>query len=137
MRVLEIGAGSGYQTAILARLAEHVYAVEAHEELARQAKSRLLKLGLENVTLRVGDGAAGWPEAAPFDRILAAAAAPAPPDAWWDQLAEGGRIVAPLGAAPSRQKLVLIEKAGGCELRRELMPVRFVPLLSPKIAGSH
>jgi protein-L-isoaspartate(D-aspartate) O-methyltransferase len=87
MRVLEIGAGSGYQTAILARLAAHVYAVEAHEELARQARARLSRLGLENVTLRVGDGALGWPEAAPFDRLLAAAAAPELPQAWWEQIA--------------------------------------------------
>src|SRR5687767_7626625 len=94
-RVLEIGTGSGYQTAILAELAGAVFSVERHAELSRQAGARLQRLGYQNVFLRVGDGSQGWPEEAPFDRIMVTAAAEECPPALWEQLVEGGVLVGP------------------------------------------
>ncbi len=129
-RVLEVGAGCGYQTAILAELCEHVYAIEYFPTLAERAKRTLARLGIGNVSLRVGDGRRGWPEAAPFDAILAAAAAASLPDALVEQLAPGGRMVLPLGKW--RQVLKRIEKTDS-EIRiKKLLDVRFVPLLESR-----
>lgn len=125
-RVLEIGAGCGYQTAVLARLAREVYSVEIVESLARAAAARLKALGCNNVHLVCGDGAAGWPTAAPFDAILVAAAPTRVPPALLAQLKDGGRLVLPLGAR--NQVLALITRRGQEYLRREVLPVRFVPM---------
>jgi len=127
-RVLEIGAGSGYQTAILAKLAKEVFAIERIAELAERASKVLQKLGIDNVHLRVGDGTLGWPEQAPFDRILCAAAGPDVPEAWIEQLADNGRIVMPIGG-PEMQNLFLIIKQGGKITHENLGGVRFVKLI--------
>ena len=127
-RVLEIGTGSGYQTAVLSKLAEEVYSIERLPELAEQAARRLESLSISNVRLRVGDGAQGWAEAAPFDGIIVTAFAEKPPDRLLSQLAVGGRMVIPLGAA-LQQTLTRIERRGG---RLESQPIcgcLFVPLL--------
>lgn len=135
--VLEVGAGSGYQTAILARLAARVVAVERHASLAEQARRRLDELGVTNVTLFVGDGSAGWPEAAPYDAILVAAAAPAVPPALVAQLAPGGRLVLPVGPDGAEQKLLLVTKDahGSGVSTRDLGPVLFVPLIGAQGHG--
>jgi len=127
-RVLEIGAGSGYQTAILARLACEVIAVERIAALAGAARRRLAQMGCENVRIHVGDGTLGWPDEAPFDRILCAAASPDVPEAWIDQLADGGRIVAPIGGKDVQQ-LVALDKRGSRTIRTRICGVRFVPLI--------
>jgi protein-L-isoaspartate(D-aspartate) O-methyltransferase len=127
-RVLEIGTGSGYQAAILAELAAAVYSVERHAELSRQAGERLRRLGYRNVLLRIGDGALGWPEEAPFDRIIVTAAAEECPSALWQQLAEGGVLVGPFGP-PSEQALYEMHKIGGQPQSKILTGCRFVPLL--------
>src|SRR5688500_9575605 len=103
-KVLEIGTGSGYQTALLAELAAEVFTIERHADLSRQAQERLQTLGYKNIHTRIGDGSLGWPEEAPFDRILVTAAAPDCPPALWDQLAEGGILVGPFGP-PAEQNL--------------------------------
>lgn len=130
-RVLEIGAGSGYQTAILARLAAEVISIERWPELLGQARARLAGLGVANVELRLGDGTLGAPDAAPFDRILVTAAAPERPDALIEQLkAGGGVLIAPVGAGGDDQQLIRYEKDGfGRITSKTLAPVRFVPLL--------
>lgn len=129
-RVLEIGTGSGYQTAILARLAREVLSIEILPELAGRAREVLLgTLRLANVRLRTGDGALGWPEEAPFDRVLVTAAAPAVPDALVAQLAPGGRMILPVGGELDLQVLRAVEKGrDGANVEAELLPVRFVPL---------
>ncbi len=128
-RVLEIGTGSGYQAAVLAKLCRRVYTIERHESLARVSKQRFEALGLHNVTSRLGDGALGWPEQAPFDRIMITAAAEDPPAKLIEQLAPGGILVAPLGHAGDLQHLVKITKTDEGLDYQELTPVRFVPLL--------
>jgi len=128
-RVLEIGTGSGYQTAILAELAGEVYSVERIAWLARLAQERLNALGYRNVHVRVGDGHLGWPEHAPYDRIMVTAAAAFIPSALIDQLAEGGRMVIPVGRAQGVQNLYLVQKMDGRTSERNLGAVRFVPLL--------
>lgn len=128
-RVLEVGTGSGYQAAVLARLCRRVYTIERHEPLARVAKARFDKLGLHNITTRLGDGALGWPEQAPFDRIMITAAAEDPPAKLIEQLAPGGIMVAPLGHPGDLQHLVKITKTDQGLDYQELTPVRFVPLL--------
>ncbi|MBV8518216.1 MAG: protein-L-isoaspartate(D-aspartate) O-methyltransferase [Acidobacteria bacterium] len=125
--VLEIGAGSGYQTAILARLARTVYSAELEPDLAVAARDRLAHLGIDNVELRAGDGVALFQEHAPFDAILSAAAPEFFPEALIDQLAEGGRCILPVGAA-DLQHLWLVEKRNGRVDRQRLDAVRFVPL---------
>jgi protein-L-isoaspartate(D-aspartate) O-methyltransferase len=129
-RVLEVGTGSGYQTAILAHLAEEVFSVEIVPELAERARSLLQKqLGLANVRLRTGDGALGWPEEAPFDRVIVTAAAPAVPPDLVGQLAPGGRMILPVGDAPEGQVLRLLDRApDGALTETDLLGVRFVPL---------
>jgi len=126
-RVLEIGTGSGYQTAVLAHLAGEVYTVEVHAPLQERARAVLDDLGCHNVHYRVGDGRRGWPEEAPFDRILCAAAAEQVPPAWIDQLADDGILVMPIGGGFS-QMLTRIEKRAGTVHRDDFCPCRFVPL---------
>jgi protein-L-isoaspartate(D-aspartate) O-methyltransferase len=127
-RVLEIGTGSGYQAAILARLVSHVYTIEIVPELAESARETLRRLGYANVTVRQGDGYRGWPEEAPFDRIILTAAPPEIPQTLLDQLAAGGRLVAPVGAS-FNQELVVVEKLPGGKLRRTVLgAVAFVPM---------
>ena len=129
-RVLEIGTGSGYQAAILSRVAREVVTVERYRTLAETARERLRALGLTNVTVRVGDGMAGAPDLAPFDRIMVTAAAEDVPQALVAQLAEGGKMVLPVGPRHEAQYLVKLSKQPDGELTRErLIAVRFVPLL--------
>jgi protein-L-isoaspartate(D-aspartate) O-methyltransferase len=125
-RVLEIGTGSGYQAAVLAHLAREVYSVEIVPELARRASALLESLGYSNVYIREGDGYAGWPEHAPFDRIIVTAAPEQVPQTLIDQLANEGRLVIPVGT--SEQWLTLIEKTTAGVTQRRTIPVRFVPL---------
>jgi protein-L-isoaspartate(D-aspartate) O-methyltransferase len=128
-RVLEVGTGSGYQTAILAELAGEVVTIEVIEPLGRAARARLEALGYRNISFEIGDGAAGCPARAPFEAILVTAAAPTVPPALLEQLKAGGRLVIPLGREPFSQALVLIEKdAQGHLQERRLFPVAFVPL---------
>ncbi len=130
-RVLEIGTGSGYQTAILARLAREVFSIERIPELAAGAARRLAGLDCRNIAFRTGDGALGWPEAAPFDAVVVAAAAPEIPPALLVQLKPGGRLLAPVGDPGRAQTLELVEKTPAGDLRRRaLCGVRFVPLVS-------
>jgi len=127
-RVLDVGAGSGYQTAILARLARHVFALERIEELTERAIGVLGSLNISNVTVCTRDGSLGWAEEAPFDRIICGAAAPDVPATWIEQLAAGGRIVAPVGGLDV-QTLLVVNKHGKTVRRRELCDVRFVKLI--------
>jgi protein-L-isoaspartate(D-aspartate) O-methyltransferase len=127
-RVLDVGAGSGYQTAILAKLVAHVYAVERLAALARRAAGTLAELGIANVSFHVQDGTLGLPQQGPFDGIICGAGGPDIPPSWFDQLAEGGRIVAPIGGERC-QTLVLVVKSAGQLRRRDLCDVRFVPLI--------
>lgn len=128
-RILEIGTGSGYQTAILARLAGAVFTIERLPDLLVEAEERFRRLGLTNIRTRLGDGAAGWPEEAPFDGILVTAAAPRVPEPLVAQLAPQGRLVIPLGDLVSQELVILQRTAGGIEERRA-GGVRFVPLIS-------
>src|SRR5438094_2444339 len=128
-RVLEIGTGSGYQAAILAHLARRVYTIERRPDLLVEAEERFRRLGLTNIVTRLGDGAAGWPEEAPFDGILVGAAAPRIPEPLTTQLAPGGRLVIPIGDLAS-QELVILERSTRGELvQRNAGGVRFVPLI--------
>lgn len=135
-RVLEIGTGSGYQAAVLSHLAAEVYSIERYGELSSEAERRLAGLGLTNLHLRTGDGMAGWPEAAPFDRIMVTAAAEEVPRTLAQQLAEGGAIVLPLGPHKGDQELVRLTRRGGKLYKERLGPVRFVPLL-PGLPGQN
>jgi protein-L-isoaspartate(D-aspartate) O-methyltransferase len=128
-RVLEIGTGSGYQTALLSKLASHVYSVERHPELARQAAEILSRLGLSNVSVVTGDGSRGLPEHAPFDAIVVSAAAAQIPPALFGQLREGGRMIIPVGP-PEAQELQLVHKHDGKALMSLREGCRFVPLIS-------
>jgi protein-L-isoaspartate(D-aspartate) O-methyltransferase len=128
-RVLEIGTGSGYQAAVLALLSRRVFTIEIVTPLGEVARERLAKLGYSNVEVRIGDGYAGWPEQAPFDRILITAAPPEIPRALLDQLAEGGILVAPVGEAGEPQDLVRLTKRGGQISKEMLALVRFVPMV--------
>ena len=126
-KVLEIGAGSGYQAAVLAEIVDQVYTVEIVPPLARQAKERMKALGYDNVHVREGDGFYGWPEEAPFDAIVVTAAAEYIPPPLIEQLKEGGRMIIPVGSPLRTQHLMLVEKKDGQVTTRNLMPVRFVP----------
>ncbi len=127
-RVLEIGTGSGYQTAILAELATHVYTIERWQELADKAQKLLTSAGYVNISFRVGDGTLGWPEEAPFEKILVTAAAPEVPAPLGEQLAEGGRLVIPVGGR-QLQTLVAFTKEEGEMRREELCACSFLPLI--------
>ena len=127
-RVLEIGTGCGYHAAVLSRLAKEVFTIERRPELAASASARLVRLGYSNAHVHCGDGTLGLPEFAPFDAILVAAAAPAVPKTLLAQLAEGGRIILPVGGA-EHQELQLIEKHGDTFPTKMLEGCRFVPLL--------
>jgi protein-L-isoaspartate(D-aspartate) O-methyltransferase len=130
LKVLEIGTGSGYQAAVLAGLVKHVYSVEIVPELARSASALLAKLGYRNVTVRYGDGYKGWPEEAPFDRIIVTAAPPEIPQALLDQLKPGGKLVAPVGSTVWGQELIVAEKTAQGKIRRRgVFPVMFVPMV--------
>jgi protein-L-isoaspartate(D-aspartate) O-methyltransferase len=125
--VLEIGTGSGYQAAVLSLLVDHVYTIEIVEALGREAAERLQRLGYDNITVRLGDGYQGWPEHAPFDAIIVTAAPPEIPQALVDQLADGGRMIVPVG--DTYQELILIERKGDKVTRRNVAAVRFVPMV--------
>lgn len=127
-RVLEVGTGSGFQTALLARLVREVFSIEVVAELASLARKRLHALELDNVELRIGDGSAGWEERAPYDAILVGAAAPAVPEPLREQLADGGRMLIPIGD-DSRQDLLLIERTGDTWNEGLVESARFVPLV--------
>jgi protein-L-isoaspartate(D-aspartate) O-methyltransferase len=127
--VLEIGTGSGYQAAILSRLAKWVYTIERHDALLAQALERFRRLGIRNVTGLLGDGAQGWPEGGLFDRIIVTAAASQVPKKLLAQLKPGGRMILPLGSRLFRQRLVLLENTGEGVRRQDLLAVRFVPLI--------
>ena len=127
-RVLEIGTGLGYHTAVLAELAAEVYSVEIVEELAEQARNRLAPLGRDNIVLRIGNGEHGWPEHAPFDRIVVCAASELIPHGMISQLKPGGRMVVPTGL-PDAQTLMVVERtADGRTSTQEILPVRFALL---------
>ena len=126
--VLEIGTGSGYQTALLAELCKHVYSIELHDSLAEKAKGTLAELGHNNVMTIVGDGTQGLPQYAPFDAIAVAAAASELPAPLLDQLRDGGRMVIPVGV-PEVQQLQLIRKQSGVPVITVLEGCRFVPLI--------
>jgi len=124
--VLEIGTGSGYQSAVLAEIAGRVHTIEIVPELAEQARARLARLGYRKVEVRAGDGYLGWPEAAPFDAIIVTAAAPRIPEPLKQQLAEGGRLVLPVG--DEDQELIVVTRHGSAFDERRVLPVRFVPM---------
>jgi protein-L-isoaspartate(D-aspartate) O-methyltransferase len=127
-RVLDVGAGSGYASAVLARLGRHVTAVERVPELASLAQANLRALDVGNVQVFEADGSLGWPEGAPYDAIHVACAASTIPAALVDQLAEGGRMILPVGEPYGSQWLVRVRKVGGRVLREDLLPVAFVPM---------
>lgn len=136
MKVLEIGTGSGYQTAILSQLCRRVYTIERHRELLQQAEERLAALRRRNVTARLGDGSRGWPEQAPFERILVTAAAIDIPPRLSSQLAIGGIMVVPIGDDAESQRIVRVRrKDDGLDID-DLGPVKFVPLVSDRPAES-
>jgi len=125
-RVLEIGTGSGYQAAVAASIAEHVYSIEIVQILAERAEMLLTSLNYSNITIKCGDGYSGWPEHGPFDAVILTAAPPRVPQPLLDQLAEGGRMVVPVGG--SYQELLLYTKIKGRTTSERLLPVSFVPM---------
>lgn len=131
-KVLEVGTGSGYQTALLAKLCREVYSIEIVEPLAAEAKERLARLGYANAHVKAGDGYLGWPEAAPFDGIVVCAATAKVPQPLVDQLAVGARLVIPLEGEEAESLVVLTKGADGTLTRKEVTPVRFVPLTGPR-----
>jgi protein-L-isoaspartate(D-aspartate) O-methyltransferase len=132
-KVLEIGTGSGYQAAVLSLLVKHVYTIEIVPELAQSSSALLKRLGYRNVTVRHADGYKGWPEEAPFDRIIITAAPPEIPQTLLDQLKPGGKLVAPVGELIYGQELVVIDKSAASRLhRRSVAPVMFVPMVHEK-----
>jgi protein-L-isoaspartate(D-aspartate) O-methyltransferase len=128
-RVLEVGTGSGYQAAVLSTMADSVFTIEIIPELADSARARLGRLGYDTAVVRTGDGFHGWPAKAPFDAIVVTAAPERVPPPLLDQLADGGRMVIPVGPAGDTQRLLLLTKTDGTVTRRALAPVRFVPFL--------
>jgi protein-L-isoaspartate(D-aspartate) O-methyltransferase len=128
-KVLEIGTGSGYQAAVLAELGAKVYTIERVEVLARRAEAKLRELGYDDVEVRYGDGYLGWPEHAPFDAILLTAAPPKVPEALTEQLAVGGKLIAPVGRDVGWQQLIVIERTATGLERETVLDVGFVPML--------
>ena len=128
--VLEIGTGSGYQAAVLARLARRVFTVERHRAMVKTAEERFKQLRLHNVTVRFGDGTKAWPEQPSFDRIMVTAAAAGLPEALLDSLAEGGMMIAPVGEDKRDQMLMRLRRMGNELTSEQLGPVRFVPLVA-------
>ena len=131
-RVLEVGTGSGYQAAVLSHLAREVVSVERYRTLAEEARARLKALAYENVDIVVGDGFAGVPDRAPYDRIIVTAAAETIPEALLDQLADGGIMILPLGSHDGSQHIIKLTKSVTGIRRENLIPVRFVPMLPGK-----
>jgi protein-L-isoaspartate(D-aspartate) O-methyltransferase len=131
-RVLEIGTGSGYQAAVLGEIVDSVYTIEIIPELAATAKKRLDQLGYDNAVVKTGDGFKGWPRRAPFDAIVVTAAPEEIPPPLIDQLADGGRMIIPVGPTGRTQELTLVTKEDGEVSKRQLAPVRFVPFLRKK-----
>lgn len=127
--VLEVGTGLGYQAAVLTELAGQVHTVEIIQELAVDGRQRLLEAGCDNVRFRIGDGAQGWPDHAPFDKIIVTAAAELIPPALIQQLKPGGRLVIPCGLAEHQQLLLVEKDPGGRTATREILPVLFAPLI--------
>lgn len=127
-RVLEVGTGSGYQTAILSRLASYVYSIERYAELAYQAAFHLYQFGVQNVSIYIGDGSLGWPEAAPYDRMVVTAAAPAIPRQLIEQLVMNGLLIIPVGG-PERQELQVVQRVEGGMRVQSLGGCVFVPLI--------
>ncbi len=128
-KVLEVGTGSGYQAAILSKLARRVYTVERHQRLVREARAVFDELGLVNITAMTGDGSHGLPDQAPFDRIIVTAAAEDPPGPLLAQLKIGGIMVVPVGQSDAVQSLIRVRRTGSGYEYDEIRPVRFVPLL--------
>jgi protein-L-isoaspartate(D-aspartate) O-methyltransferase len=134
--VLEVGTGSGYQAAVLAALVKQVYTIEILEPLGKEAARRLAEMGIANVEVRIGDGYRGWPEKAPFDGIVVTAAAPSIPAALVEQLKPGGRMAIPVGESGGVQYLLLVSKRpDGSVTQRNVLPVRFVPLVPGRGPG--
>lgn len=131
-KILEVGTGSAYQTAVLSRLAGQIYSIERIGKLLERGRGRLQTLGLSNIRLRHGDGSMGWPENAPYDGIIVTAAPTELPAGLLEQLAPGGRLIAPVGV-PAAQELVLIERSIGGLTQQVLGPVSFVPLVEDKL----
>ena len=127
-KVLEVGTGSGYQAAVLGRIAGSVFSIEIDGTLARRAAETLERLGFGNVHVRAGDGFFGWPDEAPFDGVIVTAAAPEIPSALFAQLAEGGRLIIPLGDVQTYQRLTLVTKRNGKPVIEQVLDVRFVPM---------
>lgn len=128
LKVLEIGTGSGYQAAVLSRLCRRLYTIERHRDLQREAEARFQRLRLHNITARIGDGGKGWPEQAPFTRIIVTAAAAEVPGDLVDQLADGGVMVVPVGRHTADQELLRLTRENGTLHEENLGSVRFVPL---------
>ena len=133
MRVLEIGTGCGYQAAVLAHLCRRVYTIERYRELLKEAETRFTELRLHNITTRWGDGTKGWPEQAPFDRIIVTAAAPELSEVLIDQLAPDGIMVAPVGGTTLGQSLIRCRRTAEGYQAEEMWPVRFVPMMEGTI----
>ena len=130
MKVLEIGTGSGYQAAVLSQLCRRLYTIERHADLLKEAEGRFKQLGLHNITTRKGDGTKGWPQQAPFARIIVTAAADDVPSALLDHLAEDGLMVVPVGPQNGVQELLRIVRSGASFHTESLGPTRFVPLVA-------
>jgi protein-L-isoaspartate(D-aspartate) O-methyltransferase len=129
-KVLEIGTGCGYQAAVLARLCRRVFTIERHRALSKEADARFAQLRIHNITVRFGDGTKGWPEQAPFDRIIVTAAARSLPQPLLDELGPGGILVAPIGEERREQDLVRVRRTEAGFTSESLGPVRFVPLVA-------
>ena len=128
-RVLEVGTGSAYQAAVLSEIVDEVYTIEIFEELGTSAKERLKDLGYDNVKVKIADGYYGWPEHGPFDAIIVTCAASHIPPPLIQQLKEGGKMCIPVGSVFWAQNLMLVEKKNGKIISRNILPVRFVPML--------
>jgi protein-L-isoaspartate(D-aspartate) O-methyltransferase len=131
-RVLEVGTGCGYQTAVLAEIAREVFTVEIRSKLSETAQETLKKLGYTNIYFKIGDGTEGWKEFAPFDAIIVTAAPPEIPQALLDQLKEGGTLIIPVGPSEETQELLSVKKNSEGIEKQILVPVRFVPMVHPR-----